>query len=112
MAYIVENDVVLDALVREVGNCRKNQVDILYDSKITNYVLHPTGAEPAQVTLADGSQLSAELIVSLFHSLFYRNCALGIGIQASSVCLSSLCISVLRHISLVTPDGLYIGDDW
>jgi len=63
LAFIVENDLILDALTVEAETTLKDRIDIMYGSKITNYVLPEAEDVAAQVTLDNGSQLTADLIV-------------------------------------------------
>lgn len=64
LAFIVENDLILDALTVEAETTLKDRIDIIYGSKITNYMLPETENITAQMTLDNGSQLTADLIVS------------------------------------------------
>lgn len=62
VAYIVENDLILEAVRRELKPLEN--VDVLYESKINGYKL-PTQAEgEAEVKLESGSTFTCDLLVS------------------------------------------------
>jgi len=64
LAFIVENDVVLDSLTLETETLG-DQVKILYNSSVTNY--QSSGSEwsdkPITVTLSDGTELTTDLVI-------------------------------------------------
>lgn len=62
IAWIVENDVIQDSLVKELHH--KNQVDVQYQSKVINYKLPKHADDAVHVTLEDGSHITTDLIVS------------------------------------------------
>lgn len=62
VAWVVENDLVLDSIMQEVDQL--SQIEVQYKTKATNYKLPQNSEEPAQVTLEDGSSLTTDLIVS------------------------------------------------
>lgn len=63
VAYIVENDLVLDSLTREAKKLT-DQVDIIYQTKVVQYNLPTRENSLAQVVLDNGSTISTDLIVS------------------------------------------------
>ena len=68
IAWIVENDLIQDSLMKEVD--QQCQIEVQYKTKVTNYLLPQNSDEPVQVTLEDGTSLSTNLIVSRY-ILFY-----------------------------------------
>ncbi len=63
IAWIVENDLVQDSLMKELDKIE--QVEVQYKTKVTNYRLPQNADELVQVTLEDGSCLTTDLIVSI-----------------------------------------------
>ncbi|KZS06471.1 ubiquinone biosynthesis monooxygenase COQ6, mitochondrial [Daphnia magna] len=61
IAWIVENDVIQDSLVKELHH--KNQVDVQYQSKVINYKLPKHADDAVHVTLEDGSHITTDLII-------------------------------------------------
>ena len=64
IAYIVENDLILNSLAHETENV-PGKLEIRYQTRIADYGLPQEEEKPAQVTLNDGTSLSADLIVSI-----------------------------------------------
>ncbi len=67
IAWIVENDLIQDSLMKEVD--QQSQIEVKYKTKAINYLLPQNPDEPAQITLEDGTALSTDLIVSRHFSL-------------------------------------------
>ncbi len=67
IAWIVENDLVQDSLMKELDKIE--QVEVQYKTKVTNYRLPQNADELVQVTLEDGSCLTTDLIVSINHAI-------------------------------------------
>jgi len=63
IAYIVENDLVVDSLTREVKKLT-GRVDIVYQTKVSQYNLPSSESSQAIVVLDNGSEISTELMVS------------------------------------------------
>ncbi|EFX69092.1 hypothetical protein DAPPUDRAFT_217996 [Daphnia pulex] len=61
IAWIVENDLVQDSLMKELDKIE--QVEVQYKTKVTNYRLPKNADELVQVTLEDGSCLTTDLII-------------------------------------------------
>jgi ubiquinone biosynthesis monooxygenase Coq6 len=68
IAWIVENDLVQDSLMKELDY--QKAVEVQYKTKVSNYRLPKNADELVQVTLEDGSCLTTDLIVSI-DQLFY-----------------------------------------
>lgn len=62
IAWIVENDLVLDAVMQEVNH--QTQVEVQYKTKAIGYELPENSEDPVRVTLEDGTCLTTDLIVS------------------------------------------------
>ena len=65
IAHVVENDLILSSLTQETSKIASQQLEVRYQTKITDYALPEEEEKPAQVTLNDGTTLSADLIVSV-----------------------------------------------
>lgn len=61
LTYIVENDLVQESLMKEVAQCAN--VQVVYDSKVTDYKFPRELGDKATVTLEDGSIKSAGLVI-------------------------------------------------
>ncbi|XP_057372852.1 ubiquinone biosynthesis monooxygenase COQ6, mitochondrial-like [Daphnia carinata] len=61
IAWIVENDLIQDSLMKEVQH--ENQVDVQYQSKVIHYRLPKHADDSVHVTLEDGSHLTTDLII-------------------------------------------------
>lgn len=62
IAYIVENDLVLHAVYKELENA--NNVEVRNQSKIESVILPKDGVRKSVVKLKDGETYSCELLVS------------------------------------------------
>jgi len=62
VAYIVENDLVLDSLTKEVKKLT-DRVDVVYQTKILQYNLPSKESSQAGVVLDNGSEVSTDLII-------------------------------------------------
>jgi len=62
IAYIVENDLVVDSLTREVKKLT-GRVDIVYQTKVSQYNLPSSESSQAIVVLDNGSEISTELMI-------------------------------------------------
>jgi len=62
ISYIVENYVVLDSLTVEAKKL-KDQVDMVYGTKVVRYELPNTENDAAKIILDDGSEISTNLII-------------------------------------------------
>lgn len=62
IAWIVENDLVLDSVIQEASHL--NQIEVKYKTKASKYQLPENSDDPAHVTLEDGTCLTTDLIVS------------------------------------------------
>lgn len=62
IAYIVENDLLLHAVNKQLTD--KENVNVIYNSKIENIKLPKTLEENAQIQLQDGTKYKAKLLVS------------------------------------------------
>lgn len=62
MAYIVENDLLIHALNKQLS--KKNNVTVIYDSKVAEIKLPKTSAQDAVVQLQSGKQYTSKLLVS------------------------------------------------
>lgn len=76
IAWVVENDLVLDSIIRETD--LQSQIEVKYKSKAVNYQLPENSEDPVEVTLEDGSCLTTDLIVS--QTFLYQT-----GLNASQV---------------------------
>lgn len=65
IAHVVENDLILSSLTQETSKIASQQLEVRYQTKITDYALPEEEEKPARVTLNDGTTLSADLIVSV-----------------------------------------------
>lgn len=63
LAYIVENDLLLDAVNKQLSE--KKNVTVVYESKVANVELPKTSSEFATVQLQSGKQYRARLLVSI-----------------------------------------------
>ncbi|KAK2583730.1 hypothetical protein KPH14_009648 [Odynerus spinipes] len=62
LAYIVENDLLLHAVNKELQE--KTNVDVVYNAKVTNLLLPNLVGEDAKVQLENGRQYKTKLLVS------------------------------------------------
>ena len=60
IAYIVENDLILDALTKEADTA-KGQLEVMYKSRIAGY---ETTEDCVKVKMGDGTELTTDLVVS------------------------------------------------
>lgn len=65
LAYIVENDVLLYAVNKQLS--QKENVTVIYDSKVADIKLPKTSMDHAIVQLQSGKQYRAKLLVSTEH---------------------------------------------
>lgn len=63
LAYIIENDLVLHAVHTQLS--QKQNVTVIYESKIIDVKLPETSTEFASVQLQSGKQYAAKLLVSI-----------------------------------------------
>ena len=63
IAYIVENDLVIDSLTKE-ADLLGERLKVLYNNRVEGYRLPEAGQEPVKITLGDGSEISTSLMVS------------------------------------------------
>lgn len=64
VAYIVENDVLLEAVNIELKSSSIKNVDILYEAKVTGYELSKSGSQGNIVKMNNGDSYSCDLLVS------------------------------------------------
>lgn len=64
VAYIVENDVLLEAVNIELKSSSVKNVDILYEAKVTGYELSKSGCQGNIVKMNNGDSYSCDLLVS------------------------------------------------
>lgn len=62
IAYIVENDLLLHAVNKQLKD--KENVNVIYNSKVANIKLPKTLEENAEIQLQDGTKYKAKLLVS------------------------------------------------
>lgn len=62
IAYIVENDLLLHAVNKQLTD--KENVNIIYNSKVENIKLPKTQEENAVIQLQDGTKYKSKLLVS------------------------------------------------
>ncbi|MEE6526429.1 hypothetical protein FKM82_027071 [Ascaphus truei] len=72
MGYIVENDVIIAALTRQL-DAMSERIEVLYRSRAVEYTWplpYPCaeGSPWVQIELADGQRLQTRLLVSIVHS--------------------------------------------
>lgn len=68
VAYIVENNILVDAVEKElkqVGN-----ITVLNNVGVEEYKLPKTNYEPVEILMTDGQQLTCNLLVSQLHLPF------------------------------------------
>lgn len=63
---------ILNSLIQETHNV-SGQLEVRYQTRITDYELPQEEEKPAQVLLNDGTSLSADLIVSVLQQIFIHN---------------------------------------
>lgn len=67
MAYIVENDLLLNAISQELST-NPNSLEVVYDAKIAEYVLHSrdnaVNAPESLIKMSNGDVYACELLVS------------------------------------------------
>ncbi|OAD58343.1 Ubiquinone biosynthesis monooxygenase COQ6 [Eufriesea mexicana] len=61
IAYIVENDLLLHAVNKQLAN--KENVNVIYNSKVENIKLPKTPEENAEIQLQDGTKYKTKLLV-------------------------------------------------
>lgn len=66
-AYIVENDLILHAVQKQVS--AKPSVNVIYNSKVQNLELSTDSYKSSTVVLEDGTKYKAKLLVSVFHPI-------------------------------------------
>lgn len=66
VAYIVENDVLLEAVNKELKSSAIKNVDIVYGARITGYELCKANADlkPNIVKMSNGDSYTCDLLVS------------------------------------------------
>lgn len=62
IAYIVENDLLLHAVNKQLAN--KENVNVIYNSKVENIKLPKTPEENAEIQLQNGTKYKTKLLVS------------------------------------------------
>lgn len=62
IAYIVENELLLHAVNKQLID--KENVNVIYNSKVENIKLPKTLEENAEIQLQDGTKYKAKLLVS------------------------------------------------
>lgn len=62
IAYIVENDLLLHAVNKQLID--KENVNVIYNSKVENIKLPKTLKENVEIQLQDGTKYKAKLLVS------------------------------------------------
>jgi 2-polyprenyl-6-methoxyphenol hydroxylase-like FAD-dependent oxidoreductase len=72
LAYIVENDLLLHAVNKQLSE--KENVNVIYESKVVDVKLPKTSMEFATVQLQSGKQYKARLLVRTQQSYIRIDC--------------------------------------
>lgn len=79
IAYIVENDLLLDAINKELDSSEVSNVNIVYGAKISAYDLAKSVDKPQSlVKMNNGDVYSCQLLVSTFLMPFCLRCFKGL----------------------------------